>query len=101
MLAVHGEKNDKEKGADTLVAIVKGVVFDNKVEEVGSLFGDGLVEVFAVVTLVNILEGTSEGVASGFTKEVGAVNGPLKASDDIEAKLGGEDFFFLFAILIL
>ena len=53
MLVVDGEKNYEKEGADAFVAVIEWVVFDDKIEEVGSLFGCGWVEILAIVALID------------------------------------------------
>lgn len=55
MTIVHGEEDDKEQGTDAFVAVVKRMVFDDKVKQVGGFFGSGFVEVGAVETLVDVV----------------------------------------------
>ena len=43
VLIVHSEEDDKEEGTDTFVAVIKGVIFDDKIQKMGGFFGDGLV----------------------------------------------------------
>ena len=90
VLVVDGEKNDKEEGADAFVAVIEGVVLDNEVEEVGGLFGDGSIEVFPVVALVDSGEAGGEGIATGLAEEIGTLDGGFETGDDFCAEFGGE-----------
>ena len=90
MLVVNSEKNDKKEGADAFVAVVEGVVLNDKVEEVGGFFRNGGVKVVFVVALVDGGEAGVKGVTARFAEEVGTLNGVFQPCDNFVAELRGE-----------
>ena len=56
MIVVDSEKNHKKEGANAFVAIIKGVIFDDKIEEIGSFFGNGGVNILAIKSLSDSAE---------------------------------------------
>ena len=96
MAVVHSEEDDKEQGTNALVAVVKGMIFDDEVEEVGGFFGGSFVEIFAVETLIDGGEAAVEAVVSHFAKEVAGLKVLSEVTNSDFADFWGKDFFSLF-----
>ena len=78
MIIVNGEKNYKKQSADTLIAIVKGMIFNDEIEKVGGLLSDGWIDVFTIEGLRDGTETSLESTAAGLTKKCIALNIALK-----------------------
>ena len=92
MIIVDSEKNYKKQSANTLIAVVKGVVFNDEIEEVGSLLGDRWVDILAVKSLRNGTQASFEGTAAGLTKKCVALDITLKLCYNIYALRRSEGF---------
>ena len=68
VLIIDGEEHDKKERADAFVAVIEWVIFDNEIEEMGSFFGNGGIELFPVVTLINSIERTGKATTARFAK---------------------------------
>ena len=55
MAIVHSQEDDEEQGTNAFVAVVKRMVFNDEVEQVGGFFGGSFVKIGAVKTLVDII----------------------------------------------
>ena len=78
MIIVDSKKNYKKQGADTLIAIVKGVILDDEIEKIGGLLSDGWIDVFTIEGLRDGTETSLESTAAGLTKKCIALDIALK-----------------------
>lgn len=83
------EEAEEDGGGDALVAVGKGVVLGDEVEEVGRFFLDGGVELFAAEALINVAEAAFEGVVF-FVAEHGALRAVAHGVDETAAFLVGQ-----------
>lgn len=97
MIIINSKKNYEEQSANAFIAIIKRVIFDDEIEEIGGFFSDGGVNVFIVISLDDSTEARFKSVASGFAKELVAFDVFPEGSDNVCTLCNGKGFGGFFA----